>query len=321
MKEKKLSIIIPVYNTEKFLNRCVQSVVAQTYRDLEIILVDDGSVDDSPKICDEWAEKDHRIKVIHQKNGGASSARNVGIENATSEFIQFVDSDDYLQPNYSQNLMAEMQEDVDLVVAGIEVKDVKINRFLCPQKDETLEISSDQNKLLQLIAKDYFDYSYNKIYRRSLITEKFRVGQPLGEDRIFNLDYVRNIKNKIVMLKDCGYVYEYNPNSVTHQKRANLYQICLDVNKYLQKFFIDTFGTANHQEFYQLYLIDVYHCLVISDKSEIQSLAKQIENDGIFAELLKNYQPRNWKEKIKFFLLKHKKFGWLRKMLKMRYSK
>ena len=96
MNQPKVSVIIPVYNVEKYLNRCIESVVNQTYTNLEIILVDDGSPDNCPQMCDEWASKDCRIKVIHKENTGAGLARNAGIENATGDYITFVDSDDYI---------------------------------------------------------------------------------------------------------------------------------------------------------------------------------------------------------------------------------
>ncbi|MCH5320896.1 MAG: glycosyltransferase, partial [Eubacterium sp.] len=97
MNSQKVSIIVPVYNVEKYLNRCVESIVKQTYTNLEIILVDDGSPDNCPAMCDAWAERDSRIKVIHKENGGVSSARNIGIDNADGDYISFVDSDDYVE--------------------------------------------------------------------------------------------------------------------------------------------------------------------------------------------------------------------------------
>ena len=95
----KISVIVPVYNVEKYLDKCVESIVNQTYKNLEIILVDDGSTDSCPEICDEWAKKDNRIKVIHKPNGGLSSARNAGMDSMTGSYIQFVDSDDYIKSN------------------------------------------------------------------------------------------------------------------------------------------------------------------------------------------------------------------------------
>ena len=93
----KLSVVIPVYNVEKYLDKCVESIVNQTFKDLEIILVDDGSTDESGKMCDEWTEKDTRIKAIHKINGGLSSARNAGIKQAKGEYISFIDSDDFVE--------------------------------------------------------------------------------------------------------------------------------------------------------------------------------------------------------------------------------
>ena len=95
--EELVSVIIPVYNVEKYLDRCVESVVNQTYKNLEIILVDDGSPDNCPAMCDEWAKKDERIKVIHKQNGGLSSARNAGLDNMSGEYVYFIDSDDYIE--------------------------------------------------------------------------------------------------------------------------------------------------------------------------------------------------------------------------------
>ena len=105
-----VSIIVPIYRAEKYLNKCVQSIVDQTYKNLEIILVDDGSPDNCPAICDAWAKKDSRIRVIHQRNGGFSAARNAGLDAATGTYIQFVDSDDWIEPNMVEALVIYAQQ-------------------------------------------------------------------------------------------------------------------------------------------------------------------------------------------------------------------
>lgn len=115
MRKGVVSVVLPIYNVEKYLSRCLESVVNQSYRKLEIILVDDESPDKCPEICDEWAAKDSRIKVIHKKNGGLGYARNTGIENATGEYICFVDSDDYIAPDtiekaYKSGLIMSLEE-------------------------------------------------------------------------------------------------------------------------------------------------------------------------------------------------------------------
>ena len=115
MKEV-ISVVVPVYNAEKYLAKCVESILAQTYQNLEIILVDDGSTDSSPKMCDDYASKDKRIKVVHKENGGASSARNAGLDVATGHFVAFVDSDDYIEKNMYELLLSKQREgNYDLV--------------------------------------------------------------------------------------------------------------------------------------------------------------------------------------------------------------
>ena len=105
-----ISVVLPIYNVEKYLNRCIKSIITQTYKNLEVILVDDGSPDHCPRICDEWAKKDARIKVIHKKNEGLGMARNTGIENATGEYICFVDSDDYIAPDTIEKVICNQRE-------------------------------------------------------------------------------------------------------------------------------------------------------------------------------------------------------------------
>ena len=112
-----VSIVIPIYNVEKYLNECVDSVIVQTYHDLEIILVDDGSTDNSGKLCDEYKKIDDRIKVIHQKNGGLSAARNTGMDSAIGEYLYFLDSDDYIEPQTVERLVDTIeQEKADIVL-------------------------------------------------------------------------------------------------------------------------------------------------------------------------------------------------------------
>ena len=123
MITKKISIIVPVYNVENDLDRCVKSIMQQTYKNIEIILVDDGSPDRCPEMCDKYAQQDSRIKVIHKENGGLSDARNVGLNEAGGDFVMYVDSDDYIESDSCEQLLKTMQEDVDFVVGALrEVK-------------------------------------------------------------------------------------------------------------------------------------------------------------------------------------------------------
>ena len=120
MQGSVVSIIVPVYKVEQYLDRCVQSIVNQTHKNIEIILVDDGSPDNCPAMCDDWAAKDSRIRVIHKENGGLSSARNAGLEMATGAFLQFTDSDDWLEPEMIAYLI-DLAEQMKLMLSVVDI--------------------------------------------------------------------------------------------------------------------------------------------------------------------------------------------------------
>ena len=164
----KISIIVPVYQVEQYLDRCIQSIVDQTYSNLEILLVDDGSVDRCPQICDEWSLRDSRIKVIHQKNAGVAAARNTGLLSAQGEYLYFVDSDDVIKPNLCEKVMKVFSEnDVDIVA------------FDCDQINQSGEsiggtenlnegVLGREEALRQLLQGKINSYLWNKIYKRKV---------------------------------------------------------------------------------------------------------------------------------------------------------
>lgn len=162
----KISVIIPVFRTEKYLDKCLSSVISQTYTELEIILVDDGSDDSSPQICEKYAERDSRIKVIHKKNGGLSSARNKGLDEATGDFVAFVDSDDYIENDMYSYLMGE-RGDCDIVCCSY---------FSVRGGENKKAASYDEKKVLtpkaalhELIKDEKLkNYVWNKVFARSL---------------------------------------------------------------------------------------------------------------------------------------------------------
>ena len=171
MNKEKISVIVPIYNVEKYLAECIDSIIGQTYKNIEIILVDDCSKDSSGKIADEYAIKDDRIKVIHKPNGGLSDARNAGMEIATGDYLMFVDSDDYLFPNSCEVLLNKIQkEDADYVIG---------NYINCDEDGTLWEkpvFNKDKYKTFKLDIKDYTDSFYimnssacNKIFRHEFI--------------------------------------------------------------------------------------------------------------------------------------------------------
>ena len=184
---EKISVIIPVYKVEKYLDNCIKSIVAQTYRNLEIILVDDGSPDNCPAMCDAWAKKDNRIKVIHKENGGLSDARNVGMAAATGDFIGFVDSDDWISPDMYQLLYDRMKIDGSDIAACDFKSFYDDKELITDTSDDILyRICTAEQAISELIQGIGFRaVAWNKLYRRSILNgEYFEVGR-YHEDEFF----------------------------------------------------------------------------------------------------------------------------------------
>ncbi|MCQ2471871.1 MAG: glycosyltransferase [Clostridia bacterium] len=189
----KVSVIIPTYNYEKYIDKCVSSVVEQTLRDIEIILVDDGSTDDTPKICDKWTEKDSRIKVIHKKNGGAASARNAGIAVASGKYVCFFDSDDTISDNMLESLWKKLNEtgaDICTCLSSLN------GETLGSYKEETKEFNVINlgAAIPELMNENLVPYSpCNSMYRLDII-KKYNIlfadySKVFSEDALFNLMY------------------------------------------------------------------------------------------------------------------------------------
>lgn len=167
----KISIIIPVYNVEKYIKRCLESILAQTFKDYEVILVDDGSTDKSSEICNEYALKDSRIKVIHQKNSGASAARNAGLKIAGGEYIGFIDSDDYIAKDMYETLYKLITKyNTDIAICGLlhEYKNYTVDPY--PHEEES-KISGLEALKIALIGKKFSVNVYNKIYKKDLFKD------------------------------------------------------------------------------------------------------------------------------------------------------
>lgn len=197
-----ISIIIPVYNTEKYIRRCIDSVIAQSYSDWELILVDDGSTDESGKICDEYVEKDERIRVFHKENGGVSSARNVGLDNANGEWVTFVDSDDYLQNDALEVLLGHLSAGTDLIIGGYKILD-ECGEVIYVVDDNVNGVISRKTAIEWMYQPKhlrYFGYICSKLYKRRIIEEehlRFCEGLFFNEDRLFAIEYLSKINGNV----------------------------------------------------------------------------------------------------------------------------
>lgn len=213
MTKSLISVIVPIYKVQDYLEECVASIAGQTYPNIEIILVDDGSPDECPQMCDAWAKKDSRIKVVHKKNGGLSSARNAGLDVANGEYICFVDSDDFICKDAFQNLYNRIKEDASVgITSGLiyRYQDEKASCFRDGWlRSEERVISADDFLIATMSQKSSYTV-WNKLYRRSLIGDtRFREGRN-NEDTLFMYDLGRNVVNqKLTMVEIPQYVYYY----------------------------------------------------------------------------------------------------------------
>ena len=224
-----ISVIVPVYKIEPYLDQCIESIVNQTYRNLEIILIDDGSPDRCPEICDSWAGKDSRICVIHQKNSGVSIARNAGIEKATGSYIAFVDSDDFLEPEYIEYLYLALRETgAGLSECGyVRYPDPSEKTFAKRQMSQPVLQTAEEALLLWCRPEQRTSLNliiWNKLYRRELIgNERFATSFIGGEDVLFTCHIFGKCR-RIAQIDNELYHWRNTPGSASKQFPDNTLQ-------------------------------------------------------------------------------------------------
>lgn len=210
-----ISVIIPVYRAEEYLDKCFQSVVGQTYRNLEIMLIDDGSPGNSGAICDEWARKDDRIVVIHKENGGSASARNLALDRANGQLITFVDCDDYLAPDMYQYLYSLMDEQTDIVECEYEMV-YDDNAVFNQGGDEVMACTPVEAMRYNIRDTAFRQIVWNKLYRRETIGEIRLPDGTRNDDEFFTYQVVGRAR-KLIHSSRQLYAYRQQPDSVMHQ--------------------------------------------------------------------------------------------------------
>ncbi len=320
----KISIIMPVYNAEKYLDRSVKSIITQTLENIEIILIDDKSTDESPKICDKYAKKDGRIKVIHKKqNEGPGYARNSGIKQAMGEYIGFVDSDDYISKDYYEKLYNRAKKYmVDISYANVR-KDIngkiltKVGNNI-PYKDKIVDTSKVVSAIFNSNSKKRLGMSvWRAIYKREIINKNnilFKSEKEcISEDIIFNLDFLR-YSTKATFVEDTYYYYCNNEESSTTRfttryrkdkfekykqlykdlvkkaKEMNMYE---EIEKGITYTFISTIRVAIKQE-------------ICNKKEKAIKNIKKICEDSLVQEVIHKKYNKTFKQKIFDFLIKKK---------------
>ena len=286
----ELSIIIPVYNVVKWLERCVLSVVSQGLVDYEVILVDDGSTDTSGEICDEYAERDSRIRVFHKENGGVSSARNWGLDKAIGEYIMFVDSDDYMLSGMLEVMLSTLKaKSADLVVCGTTETG---GGYWRPIADVDYSINQLKENFVSLLHTELLSPPWNKIYKKEIIgSNRFCEDISFGEDLLFNIQYLEKCEN-ISLIKESPFYHEKeNENSLVVKFNRNR---LLDIEKVWVV--VDRFS-EDKEGLYSKYLRDliVYVRQLLTTKQYSWLEKKNILDEWFSVALIKSLNLFNYK--------------------------
>lgn len=236
--ENLISVIVPIYNVEDYLRKCIDSIINQTYKNLEIILVDDGSPDNCGKICDEYAQVDARIKVIHKKNGGVSDARNKGIENAKGQYIAFVDPDDSVLPAMFETLLSvAVKENTDIVQCNYSYIFEDGHIETTAQKI-TSNILHDEENVFSFFNGEIYPVIFAKLFKSSLLKNiRFNTNLKISEDRLFVYECCRNA-GKIKLLESVYYYYLQRSTSAIHVFNIKHF----DDDIYVTQLFLEQYG-------------------------------------------------------------------------------
>ena len=323
-----VSIIIPVYKVEKFLSRCVDSALAQTYKDIEIILVDDGSPDRCPQICDEYEKQYEQIKVVHKKNGGLSSARNTGLKNATGDYILFVDSDDWIDSNMVADLVdIANREKVDFVRSRAKyanwpnhsdgtVCDYGIEKMMHAGRYNRESMENDILPICITTPQITFGpivSAWGTLYRKSFLTDNeivFYEDVKYSEDCIFNVKVLMKCNSFYYLNEPQYYNYFYNNASITKSYRADRWES----NKTLIKRFEEDYGSEIRFDIPQQLWRKRLFC-IMNSLNECQNLdtfsakkeyCKRICNDNVTREAMKHLYGLDisLKLRIRLYLIK-----------------
>ena len=278
-----ISIIVPIYKVEKYLPQCVDSLTNQTYKDIEIILVDDGSPDRCPEICDNYAFKDQRVKVIHQKNAGVSAARNAGLRIASGEYFGFADPDDWTRPEMYENMLNAMEyTQTDMAICGYEYfdKNGKRDDTRCyPCKEKEVISQKEVMKRLSDIPPSVRHVVWNKVFKRSLLKDlQFKEGMHSSEDVLFLSDYVVEIQSAVVVHQPY-YCNRVRDGSATHGG-LSIHSLAQSFQAHEYMYHAAIKAYPDLKQYSQTFLLDVYLLKYNEAKRKAENVGKLKETDA-----------------------------------------
>lgn len=303
MKKELITIIIPVYNVEKYLNKCIKSIINQTYTNLEINLIDDGSIDNSGKICDEFSKKDKRINVFHINNHGVSYARNYGLRYSNGKYLIFIDSDDWLEKNMIEVLYKNLVLYNSDVIAcdyyfNYENNEIKHNAR------QNIEVIDDKHKMLTYLFDDSFygGYLWNKLIKKDILKNsklKFDENVKICEDLLFLSKVINKIKRIVYIPNEALYHYRKRPDSA-----VNFNYTLKDITKLIPlKYFLDNNYNCYYKNLnYQYFILNCQSIYIlkkekINDKKSLKKLKFERKK-----YLKKALLEGNFKQNIKVLL-------------------
>lgn len=321
-----ISVIVPVYNVEEYLQECINSIIKQTYKNIEIILVDDGSTDKSKTICDKYLKEDSRIKVIHQENSGVSEARNKGIEEAKGDWITFVDADDYISLDFCEKMLKKVLEsDSDCIICSYN----KIYNTTVVEILKSTDMQLNRKEFLNKIfdVQSGFGFCHMKLWNAKMIKDNkvyFDKELKVAEDALFCIN-MSNYINKIYFLNETLYNYRFNSESAVRKFDENYTEkylkAMIKTKKNISKNgIIENDLKFNNYVVYHVLLIVVNYCFHPKNKKKGIPLLKEICKIPEFEEAIKysNYEGFSITRKITLFTLKHKLYALTRMIAKIR---
>lgn len=324
MDKDKISVIVPVYNTKEYIEDCVKSILSQTYKKIELILVDDGSTDGSADICDMFKRFDKRVIVVHKRNEGVSAARNDGLNIASGEYFAFVDSDDIIEPNMYELLIKSIQENrtelaMCKIKCGDKIKNIKYDEVninnLNGQKLKNLFLKQNYYEKPGMKILDGAIWSANRyLFKFDLIGETQFQNLKSGEDLIFLLDYIKN-EYKISVVDEYLYLYVQRDNSLSHFYNPKILSY--------KKDFIRTFNNKKEcfsdkcalKAFYYWYYFTLIRDVSISNNVKYKAVFsidefKNLSNAENYREIMRI--EKNRKKRFLYFLCKKRMFNLLK---------
>lgn len=296
-----ISVIVPVYKAEGYLDKCIESIVNQIYQNLEIILIDDGSPDKSGEICDSWAKKDNRIEVFHTSNNGGGVARNIGLDHAKGDYIAFVDSDDYISPFMMGTLINQFSDEIDIVECEY-VEVFNDDEIFNNKEENSIEIY-DTNRAMEEHIKDHLfkQLIWNKLYKRQVVGDvRFIPGKKI-DDEFFTYRIIGNAR-KLVHIKKVMYAYRQQEESVMHSMTLEKRIQAIEAKSKRHEYICERFPDLKEQSFLDLMYLCIYHGQKVIDN----------RNDyKIFSNSVDKLLFENNKDNIQHYRLRVKDLIWI----------